>query len=241
MNFDLIPGFLFKMLTEGLPTTLLLVGLSVSIGFVLAVPTALLRVSPNSAVRALPYAYIFFFRGTPLLIQIALVYYGLSTLDWIRDNAVLWPVLREPFWCAIIALSLNTGAYSGEILRGAIQAIPRGEVEAARAHGMHGWLLVRRILLPRAFQIGLPAYGNEIILMVKGSALTSTITLLDITGVARNLYARHYTPMEAFISAGVIYLVLVFVLTRLLRLVEGRLSRHLLGPPETELAQDRAV
>ncbi|MCF8481204.1 MAG: ABC transporter permease [Rhodospirillum sp.] len=240
MNVDLIPGFLFKMLTEGLPTTMALVALSVSIGFFLAVPTALLRVSHNPAVRVLPYAYIFFFRGTPLLIQIALVYYGLSTLEWIRGSEFLWPILREPFWCAIIALSLNTGAYSGEILRGAIQAIPRGEVEAARAHGMHGWLIVRRILLPRAFQIGLPAYGNEIILMVKGSALTSTITLLDITGVARNLYARYYTPMEAFVTAGVIYLVLVFLLTRLLRWVEGRLSRHLLGPPETELAQDRA-
>jgi polar amino acid transport system permease protein len=240
MNLELMGSFLVKMVTEGLPTTLSLVGLSVLVGFFLAVPTALLRTNAHPWIRAVPYAYIFFFRGTPLLIQIALVYYGLSTLQWVRDNDLLWPILRQPYWCAIIALSLNTGAYSGEILRGAIQAIPRGEVEAARAHGMHGWMLIHRILLPRAFQIGLPAYGNEIILMVKGSALTSTITLLDITGIARNLYARHYAPMEAFLTAGVLYLVLVFVLTRLLRLVEGRLSRHLLGPPETELAQDRA-
>ncbi|CCG09424.1 ABC transporter permease [Pararhodospirillum photometricum] len=239
MRVDLIADFLPRMLMQGLPVTLSLVALAVFIGFFIAIPTALLRVHPLAAVRAVPYAYIFFFRGTPLLIQIALVYYGLSTLSWVRHSPILWSVLREPYWCAIIAFSLNTGAYSAEILRGAIQAIPRGEVEAAQAIGMRGWLLIRRIILPRAFQIGLPAYGNEMILMVKGSALASTITLLDITGVARNLYARHYAPLEAFVTAGVIYLVLVALLTRALRLMERRLSRHLLGPQETELAQDR--
>ncbi|ABC23053.1 ABC transporter permease [Rhodospirillum rubrum] len=239
MNLDLVATFLPKLLFEGLPVTLKLVTLAVAIGVFIAIPTALLRVHPSPLVRAFPYAFIFFFRGTPLLIQIALVYYGLSTLPWIRENEVLWPILREPFWCALIAFALNTGAYSAEILRGAIQAIPRGEVEAARAYGMRGLLIVRRIILPRAFQIGLPAYGNEIILILKGSALASSITLLDITGVARLLYARYYTPVEAFVTAGVIYLILVYLLTRGLRLIERRLSRHLLGPPETELAEDR--
>ncbi|WP_147164901.1 ABC transporter permease, partial [Pararhodospirillum oryzae] len=191
MRLELVADFLPRMLLQGLPLTLSLVGLAVFIGFFLAVPTALLRVNRLAAVRALPTAYIFFFRGTPLLVQIAIVYYGLSTVEWIRGTPLLWSVLREPFWCAIIAFSLNTGAYSAEILRGAIQAIPRGEVEAARALGMRGFLLVRRIILPRAFQIGLPAYGNEIILMVKGSALASSITLLEVTGVARSLYARY--------------------------------------------------
>ncbi len=229
MDFALMASFLPKLLS-GAVLTVQLVALAVTIGFFIAVPMALLRIHASPWVKAVPYGYIFFFRGTPVLIQIALVYYGLSQFDAVR-HSIFWVVLKEPFWCAIIALSLNTGAYSAEILRGAIQTIPRGEMEAARAYGMRGWTLVRRILLPRAFQIGLPAYGNEIILIVKSSALASTITLMDITGVARTLYARYYTPVEAFVTAGILYLILIFILTRVLRWVEGRLSRHLAPPP----------
>ncbi|MGB0694615.1 MAG: ABC transporter permease [Rhodospirillaceae bacterium] len=235
MNFELIVSFIPDLL-EGAVLTIQLVALSVAIGFVLAIPTALARLSENPLLRGVSFLYIFFFRGTPLLVQIALVYYGLAQFDAVRES-IFWPILKQPFWCAIIAFSLNTGAYSGEILRGAMKAIPKGEIEAAKAYGMRGTLLVRRILLPRAFQIGLPAYGNEIILMVKGSALASTITLLDITGVARTLFSKHYTPIEAFASAGVLYLILVWVLTRGLKALERRLLRHQQPREATQAAE----
>jgi polar amino acid transport system permease protein len=165
------------------------------------------------------YGYITFFRGTPLLVQIFLIYYGTGQFDWIRDTP-LWPLLREAYWCAILAFSLNTAAYTAEILRGAIQAVPRGETEAGFALGMSRWLVFRLISLPRGFRLALPAYGNEIILLIKSSSLASTITLLDITGAARTLVAHTYAPYEVFLVAGALYLVLVLATTRLLAAVE---------------------
>ncbi|MBK8906563.1 MAG: ABC transporter permease [Rhodospirillales bacterium] len=225
MNVEVIVDNLPKLL-EGLGLTVELVALSVLAGFMLAVPTALARVSPNWALRGPAYAYIFFFRGTPLLVQIFLVYYGLSQFETVRDSA-LWPILREPYWCALIAFSLNTGAYTAEIFRGAIEAVPAGQVEAARVIGMGRALAYRRIILPQAFRIALPAYGNEIILMIKGSALASTITLLDLTGMARTIIARTYMPVEIFLAAGVLYLLLTFAFTQAYRLLEHRLTRHM--------------
>lgn len=224
MNLEVIFDNLPKLL-EGLGLTVELVALSVLVGFGLAVPTALARVSPNWALRGPAYAYIFFFRGTPLLVQMFLVYYGLSQFEAVR-NSVLWPILREPYWCAIIAFSLNTGAYTAEIFRGAIEAVPAGQVEAARVIGMGRALAYRRIILPQAFRIALPAYGNEIILMIKGSALASTVTLLDLTGMARTIIARTYMPVEIFLAAGVLYLLLTFAFTQAYRLLEHRLTRH---------------
>ena len=162
---------------------------------------ALARISPNRCYNQFPRFYIFFFRGTPLTHPIFLIYYGLSQFEWIKHSA-LWPFLREPYWCAVITLGLHTTAYIAEILRGALQAIPEGEVEACRAIGMSKFTMYRQILLPRAFGIMLPAYSNEIILMLKGSALASTITLLDLTGMARTIIARTYTPEEVYIAAG---------------------------------------
>jgi len=225
MNFQAILDSLPKLLS-GTVLTLELVGVSLLIGLLLALPMALMRVSRRPLVRMLPYGYIFFFRGTPLLVQIFMIYYGASQFEWIRESA-LWPILREPYWCAIIAFALNTGAYTAEILRGAIQAVPRGEIEAARAIGMSLPLAYRRIILPQAVRIGLPAYGNEIILMIKGSALASTITLLDLTGMARTLIARNYLPVEMFLTAGLIYLAMTLVLTQLFGALERRLGRHL--------------
>ncbi len=227
MNVQVILDNLPKLLM-GAVTTLELVALGLLFGALLAVPTALLRASPFLALRAPAFAYIFFFRGTPLLVQIFLVYYGLSQFDYIRQSA-LWPILREPYWCAIIAFALNTGAYTAEILRGAIEAVPAGEVQAARAFGMSYGVRMRRIILPRAFRIGMPAYGNEIILMLKGSALASTITLLDLTGMARTIIARTYMPVEIFLAAGVLYLAITFVFTQGYRLLEKRLNRHLVA------------
>lgn len=209
-------------LAEGALLTIELIAISGVLGLALAVPLALGRVARPLWLRAGPFAYIFFFRGTPLLIQIFLVYYGLSQFEVIRES-FLWPILREAYWCAIIAFTLNTAAYTAEILRGAIQAIPEGEVEAAKAIGMGRWMRLRRVVLPRAFRIALPAYSNEVILMLKGSALASTITLLDLTGVARTLIAKTYMPIELFLAAGLFYLVITGVILQGFRLVEKRL------------------
>lgn len=224
MNLDVIVANLPK-LAQGAALTLELVALSLLAGAAIALPLALMRVSERGWLRVPAYAYIFVFRGTPLLVQIFLVYYGLGQFESVRASA-LWPILREPYWCAIIAFALNTGAYTAEILRGAIQAVPVGEVEAAKAFGMSRALSLRRIILPRAVRIALPAYGNEVILMLKGSALASTITLLDLTGMARTIIARTYMPVEIFLAAGLIYLAITFVFVQLFRLLERRLSRH---------------
>ncbi len=212
-------------LLDGAWLTLELVLLSGLMGISLAIPLALMRSSENFWLRVFPFAYIFFFRGTPLLVQIFLIYYGASQFDAVKES-FLWPVLKEPYWCAIIAFTLNTAAYSAELFRGAIQAIPKGELEAAQAMGMSRPLMIRRIVLPRAFGIALPAYGNEMVLMLKGSALASTITLLDLTGMARTIIARTYTPLEMFLAAGLVYLVIAAVMIGAFRFLEYRFNRY---------------
>ncbi|ETI58293.1 ABC transporter permease [Marinomonas profundimaris] len=225
MDFSVVVEY-FPRLLEGTWVSLQLVVISIVLGGVFALPIALARISPVGWIRAIPFAYIFFFRGTPLLVQIFLVYYGASQFDVVRES-FLWPILKEPFWCAIIAFTLNTSAYTAEIFRGAIQAIPEGEVEACKVVGMSKYQMYRRVLLPRAFGIVLPAYGNEIILMLKGSALASTITILDLTGMARTIIARTYTPMEIFLAAGAIYLVISIVIIAIFRQIELRQNRYL--------------
>jgi len=207
-------------LAEGALLTVELIIFSGVLGLALAIPIALGRASHNWWVR--PFAYIFFFRGTPLLVQIFLVYYGLSQFEFIRESFA-WPVLREAYWCAIIAFTLNTTAYTAEILRGGIQAVPPGEIEAAKVVGMGRWLRLRRIVLPRAFRIALPAYSNEVILMLKGSALASTITLLDLTGMARTIIAKTYMPIELFVAAGIFYLLITAVILQGFRFLEKHL------------------
>jgi polar amino acid transport system permease protein len=222
-------------LLRGTLLTLELVGLSLAVGSLLAIGVALLRVSRRPWLRLPASAYIFVFRGTPLLVQIYLVYYGLGQVGWVQQSG-LWVVLKEPYACALIAFSLNTAAYTAEILRGAIQAVPFGEVEAARAFGLSRALLYRRIVLPRAFRLALPAYGNEIILMIKSSALASTVTLLDLTGVARTIIARTFAPIEILLAAAVLYLLLTLAVTWLVGVVEYRLSPHLRPAPAPPLA-----
>ncbi len=211
-------------LLQGTLLTLELVALALVAGGLLSVPLAMLRVSSNPVLRALPLAYTFFFRGTPLLVQLFLFYYGLAQFEVVRES-IFWPIVREAYWSALIVFTLNTGAYTTEILRGAIQVVPHGEVEAARAMGMSGGTLYRRIVLPRAYRIALPAYGNEIILMLKASALASTITLLDLTGMARTVIAKTYLPVEIFLVAGAIYLALTCLLVNGFRLLERRVLR----------------
>lgn len=206
-------------LMQGATLTLELTALSVIAGLIVAIPLGIARSSKLWYVRSLPYGYIFFFRGTPLLIQLFLVYYGLGQFEAVRES-VLWPYLRDPFWCAVLTMTLHTAAYIAEILRGAIQAIPPGEIEAARALGMSRGKTLLHIVLPRAARIGLPAYSNEVILMLKASSLASTVTLLELTGMTRTIIARNYQTVDMFLIAGVIYLVMSFVLIQGFRLLE---------------------
>ncbi|ATR21858.1 Octopine transport system permease protein occM [Roseomonas mucosa] len=213
----------FLRLLTGVPLTLQLAASSVALGAVLALLLAAMR---RSGLRWLDWParfYIFVFRGTPLLVQLFLIYYGLSQFREIRTS-FLWPVLRDPTWCAVIALTLNTAAYGGEIIRGGLASVQRGQMEAARAAGMGRWLLLRRVVLPLALRQALPAYGNELILMVKATSLASIITLMEITGIAAKLIAQSYRTVEVFAVAGAIYLVINFVLTRLVHALERRLD-----------------
>lgn len=218
MNWEVIWKWLPK-LAEGAWLTLELVGIAVIVGLLIAIPLGMARSSKLWYVRAVPYCYIFFFRGTPLLLQLFLVYYGLAQFEVVREGP-LWPYLRDPYWCALIAMTMHTAAYIAEIIRGAIYAVPSGEVEAARALGMSRWQTLVHVVLPRAVRIGLPAYSNEVILMLKASSLASTITLLELTGMARTIIARTYLPVEIFFAAGLFYLVMTFFLVQGFRLLE---------------------
>jgi His/Glu/Gln/Arg/opine family amino acid ABC transporter permease subunit len=218
MNWEVIIKWLPRLM-QGATLTLELVAIAVLAGLILAIPLGIARTSKKWYISGLPYAYIFFFRGTPLLVQLFLVYYGLAQFDAVRESS-LWPYLRSPFWCAAVTMTLHTAAYIAEILRGALQAIPKGEIEAARALGMsHNKALVH-IMLPRAARIGLPAYSNEVILMLKASSLASTVTLLELTGMARTIIARTYLPVEIFFAAGMFYLAMSFVLVQAFKLLE---------------------
>ncbi len=225
MDWQIIIEYIPK-LAEGAWLTFKLILVSGLIGIALALLIAFGRISPSRWINALPYAYIFFFRGTPLLVQIFLVYYGLAQFEAVRES-IFWPWLKQPWWCAIVAFSLNTAAYIAEILRGALQAIPKGEIEACQVLGMSKFNMYRKVLLPRAFGMLIPSYGNEVILMLKGSALASTITLLDLTGMARTIIARTFTPVEIFAAAGVFYLLISIVIMALFNLLEKRYNAHI--------------
>lgn len=225
MNFGLMIESLPELLSATVTTIELLVA-SLVCGMAIALPIAILRVSGPAPVRILLHWYIYFFRGTPLLVQIFLVYYGLAQFEIVRDS-VLWPYLRQAWVCAILTFSLNTAAYTAYILRGAIEAVPAGEIEAAQACGMSTALTYRTIILPSAFRIALPAYGNEVISMLKSTSLASTITVMELTGAANTIVARTFAPYELFITAALIYLAITYVLTAALRTIEYRLSRHM--------------
>lgn len=211
---------------EGLWNTAQLVSLSLLIGLILAIPLAVFMTSRNILVNAPIRAYVFFFRGTPLLVQMFLIYYGMGQFEAIRSS-IVWPFFREAYFCALFAFTLNTAAYTTEIIRGAIEATPHGEIEAAKATGMSRLLMLRRIVLPSAFRRALPAYSNEIIFMLHGSSLASVITIVDITGAARIVNSRFYSPYEAFLTAAVIYMALTFIIIWSVKKLEVRWFAHL--------------
>jgi len=214
-------------LVGAVPETLILASSSLAIGFVLAIIVALARLSSNRGLSNLAYGFVYIFRSTPLLVQIFLIYYGSGQFRPFLQEYGLWIFFREPWFCAILALTLNTGAYTSEIIRGGMQSVPWGQVEAARACGMSGVLLFRRIMFPVAIRQALPGYGNEIILMVKSTSLASTITILDVTGIAKKIIAATWSPIEIFIIAGAIYLTINFIVTRVVQWTEIKLSPQL--------------
>ena len=218
--------YLPKML-EGTVVTIELTVLSVIIGLICAIPLALVRVSKNPAFWTPAYSYIFYFRGTPLLAQIYLIYYGAGQFPEELQALGLWVFFREAWFCAILALTLNTAGYTAEILRGAIRAVPHGEVEAARACGMSNWLLYRRIILPKAFRLALPAYSNEVVFLFQATSLVSIISLMDLTGEARRAAARSFANYEILVTAAIIYLVLTYGILFIFKKVEFRWSGHL--------------
>ena len=224
-DFGLVFSSIPKMLV-GLGLTLELLLLSSFIGLLLAVVTLLMRISGRWFLVTPAVVYIYIFRGTPILVQIFVIYYGLPQFEAIRES-VLWPFLREPFWCCILALSLNAGAYVSEILRGGVLGVDKGLLEAASALGMSKTHRFIYITSPIAIRLSLPAYSNDIISMTKATALASTVTLLDMTGVARTLVAQTFAPYEIFISVALIYIAMAWMIQKGFGMAEKRMSRHL--------------
>jgi arginine/ornithine transport system permease protein len=229
MSFEIILANL-DLYLRGLWTTVWLTAAALALGLVLAVPLGILRTSKNPLVNGPVWLYTYVFRGTPLLVQLFIIYYGSGQFVAIRES-FLWPMLSQAWFCALLAFTLNTAAYTAEIIRGAIQTTPRGEVEAARACGMSPGLMYRRVILPSAFRRALPMYGNEVIFMLHGTAVASVVTIIDLTGAARIVNSRFYSPYEAFLTAALFYMALTFAIVGAFRLLEGRLLRHLRPRP----------
>lgn len=224
-------------LASGIPLTLILTLASLVIGLLLSIPLAFLRASGNRYVSLPVLAYTYVFRGTPLLVQLFIIYYGLGQIDFIRSS-VLWYILRDPFWCSLLAFSLNSAAYTTEVFRGGILAVPPGMIDAAQAIGMTPLQQKRKIVLPIAFRGVLPSYVNEVIALLKASSLASTVTLLEITGLSRKLVSETFAPYEIFIAAGILYLGLTSIFTSGFRVLE---TRWLNAPPKPAAADGIAV
>ncbi|MDB4227097.1 ABC transporter permease [Candidatus Pelagibacter sp.] len=222
MDFDLMITSLPKLLSAAV-ITLKLLSASLIIGLFIGFLFAVLRLNKNSFINKFAYGYSYLFRGTPLLVQIFIIYYGLGQIEWLRST-FLWVILKEPYWCAIIAFALNTGAYTSEILRSAFQTIKPGIIEAGKSLGISSKIILYKIQIPVAIRQSLPAYGNEIILMMKGTSLASTVTLMDITGVAKHIVSTTYKPLEVFLLAGGIYLFMTFIIHNLIKYLEKKYS-----------------
>jgi arginine/ornithine transport system permease protein len=218
---DHLPAF-----AKGLRVCLSLLLLSLLAGSLLAVPLAMARVAQRRWLSWPVWLFTYVFRGTPLLVQLFLIYYGLAQFAWVRES-LAWPWLREAWFCAGLAFTLNTAAYSTEIFAGALRTTPPGEIDAARACGFRGWRLYRRILWPSSLRRALPQYSNEVVGLMHATSIASTVTLVDVTRVARDVYATHLLPLEGFGMAAAIYFSLTFLLVGTFKLLEGRFMRHL--------------
>tara|TARA_B100000945_G_scaffold294795_1_gene271755 strand:- start:833 stop:1510 length:678 start_codon:yes stop_codon:yes gene_type:complete len=222
MDFELMISSFPKLLNATL-ITLKLVSMSLILGIFLGIFFAILRTGKNKFLKSLSYYYSYIFRGTPMLVQLFIIYFGLGQIEYLRSS-FLWTVLKEPYWCAIIAFALNTGAYTSEILRSAFETIDKGYIEAGKSLGISKNKIFYKIKLPLAIKQSLPAYGNEMILMLKGTSLASTVTLMDITGVAKYIISTTFKPIEVFIVAGSIYLFITFLIFSFIKLAEKKFN-----------------
>ena len=222
MDFDLMITSFPKLLGATL-ITLKLLSASLIFGIFVGLFFAILRLNKNKLINRFAYGYSYVFRGTPLLVQIFIIYFGLGQIEYLRST-FLWVILKEPYWCAIIAFTLNTGAYTSEILRSAFETIKPGIIEAGKSLGISNKIIFYKIQIPIAIRQSLPAYGNEIILMMKGTSLASTVTLMDLTGVAKYIISTTFKPIEVFIVAGSIYLLMTFLIHNFIKFLEKRYS-----------------
>ena len=220
---------------QGVLTTLGLLASSLAVGALLALVFALLLTGPWAGPRWAVAAYTYCIRGTPLLIQVYLIYYGLGQLEWIQarwDTVWPWTHFKQPFFCALLAFSLNTAGYTAEMLAGAIRDTPAGEIEAAQAYGMSRFQVLRHIVLPGALRRSLPAYSNEVVMMLHSTSLASAVpSMMDITGAASRIYSDYYLPFEAYLAAAALYLLASFCLIGLFKLAEGRFLTYLAPRP----------
>ena len=220
MDFELMINSFPKLLNATV-VTLKLLSLSLFFGLFIGLFFAVMRMSKNLIINKFAYGYSYVFRGTPLLVQIFIIYFGFGQIEFIRSS-ILWVILKEPYWCAIIAFALNTGAYTSEILRSAFQTIKKGYIEAGKSLGVSSKIIFYKIQIPIAIRQSLPAYGNEIILMLKGTSLASTVTLMDLTGVAKYIISTTFKPIEVFIVAGSIYLLMTFIIHNFIKFLERK-------------------
>ena len=213
----------FPRLLNATILTIELTLLSLFFGVFVGIFFAILRTRKNKILNLISYYYSYIFRGTPLLVQIFIIYFGLGQVEWLRES-FLWVIFKEPYSCAIIAFTLNTGAYTSEIFRSAFETIQKGLIEAAEGLGLNKIHVFFKIKLPIAIKQSLPAYGNEMILMLKGTSLASTVTLLDLTGVAKHIISTTFRPVEVFIVAGSIYLLMTFIIHNFIKILEKKLD-----------------
>ena len=221
-------NLMIEKLPELLKATILTIELTLTsliFGIFLGLFFAILRLSKNKIIYNISYYYSFVFRGTPLFVQLFIIYFGLAQIEFIRES-FLWVVLKKPFWCAIIAFTLNTGAYTAEIFRSAFDKVDKNLIDAAKSLGMTNYNIFLKIILPIGLKQSIPAYGNEMILMLKGTSLASTITLIDLTGAAKYIISTHFNPVEVFIFAGSIYLFFTFLIHSLIKFLEEKTKYH---------------
>ncbi len=211
----------FPTILSGLIVTLQLLVCSLLIGLLLSLVLSLLH-EMHFKILSIPIdAFVFFIRGTPLLVQIFIIYYGSGQWIWLRST-IFWELFRQPFGCAALALAINTAAYTTALLIGVVRGIPKGEIEACQVLGFSKWQMQRRVIFPRAWRMALPAYSNEVIMILKGTSLASTITLLDLMGVMRQLIGRTYQVLPFFLIAGILYLCLNALIIGVFKFLERK-------------------